>query len=274
MRVLLASPFFADHWDAGHYWLRALNRLGHSVLGWDYRLDYTPPPGEYDLALVIKGSRRVSELLHGPLVCYWPDQLGRGPAEEEDLSRYDRVYTMARPTPPGMIWLPGAWEPQVHGDRRNRKGAPVWDSIFIGTWTPYKEQMLRVIQPQHLFGNSWPFSMAPGMATYLHRFAQLLADSRVAVNVHRVPDAGLTRRFFEFIACTFTISDRAPGVAEVLGTQLADKVTFITPEHGRELLLKYLADPGERQRLWQAEQKAIANYTYEHLAGRIIEDMT
>ena len=271
MRVLLASPFFADHWDAGHYWLRAFNRLGHSVLTWDYRMDVTPPPGDYDLALVLKGSRRVSELLHGPRICYWPDQLGRGPAEEEDLSLYDRVYTMARPTPAGMIWLPGSWEPAVHGARRNRRGSPVWDSIFIGTHTPYKEQVLRVIQPQHLFGNGWPASMSPRNATYLHEFAQLLADSRVAINVHRLPTAGLTRRFFEFIACTFTISDRAPGVEEILGKDLADKVCFTTPEEGRDLLLKYLADREERQWLWQAEQKAIAGYTYEHLAQEALK---
>jgi hypothetical protein len=63
-------------------------------------------------------------------------------------------------------------------------------------------------------------------------------------------------------------------VVEILGEELAEKVSFETPREGRKVIDYYLNSPNrgeERERLFRQEKKAIASYTYTHLAFSIID---
>ena len=266
MRILLASPFYSQHWDAGHFWARALSRLGHELVLWDYRIDRDPPNVECDFALVLKGSVNAfqqARRLAPVRVCYWPDALGREPVTEQFMfSTCDRVYTMVRPTPEGMTWLPGAYDERIH---RPSTLAFQRSSIFCGTYTARKQRFLDVIQPADLFGNDWPDPIVR-RPRYLHEYVEMLSRSQVAVNIHRADGIGLTRRFFEFMACTFTISDRIPGVEEILGKELADLVSFTTPEEGRDKLAHFLKHPALCRELHEQETAKIRGYTYIDLA--------
>lgn len=266
--ILLASPFYAQHWDAGHFWARALSRLNCSLLLWDYRIDPAPPLAQYDAALVLKGQPDTPEQLLSSAykMCYWPDAFGRLPEAEAALRGYDRVYTMVRPTPEGMVWLPGAYDPVVHYPRAE-DGRMLFDTLFIGTATAYKRQMLDELQVRIVFGNGW------NQAIYLHEYAHTLSRALIAVNVHREPAVGVTRRLFEYISCTFTLTDLPPGVVEVLGPELADLVGFRTPQQGRERIAYYLAHPKDRAEVWAAERRAIRQYTYGALATSILEHL-
>ncbi len=288
MKILLASPFYSQHWDAGHYWARAFSRLGHELVLWDYRADLFPPDNvSCDLAVVMKGDRHtlIPKEVAPIRVCYWPDSFERGPDDgdgqppanfpkpEELLETYDIVFTPIRPTPEGLVWLPGAWDEKVHV-RHKLQPWQIYESIFVGTHTDRKEAFLRDLRPQCIAGNGWDNS--PGervlRALYLHDYVGLLSSYLLLINVHR-DNIGLNRSLFEMMACGFTITDRVPGVVEILGEELAEQVTFETPEEGRELKDRYLGKTAAmaREVLWDLEKKAIENYTYVHLARSIVD---
>lgn len=296
MKILLASPFYSQHWDAGHYWARAFSRLGHELVLWDYRTDASPPDGtRCDLAVVMKGNPYVGAVASAVAqqsVCYWPDSFERGPDDgdqppanfpkpEELLKSYDIVFTPIRPTPEGLVWLPGAWDEKVHV---RQDAIEFRDALFAGTRTDRKAEFLKSISPLHVFGNGWTNtderdvvasigSLGHHGPRYLHDYVATLSSYLIAINVHR-DNIGVNRRLFEMMACGFTITDRVPGVVEILGEELAEKVTFETPEEGREMKDRYLGRHlAEVAVLWDLEKKAIANYTYIHLARSIIDQV-
>lgn len=274
MYILLASPFFSQHWDAGHFWARALSRLGHRLTLWDYRADAEPPAGSWEVGLVLKGDAETPAKLRPAcvkLVCYWPDRWGRALEAEASLEKYDAVYTPVRPTPAGARWLPGAWDETVHTPGPGPEHVSA-DSIFVGTATDRKAEFVDVIMPTRLFGNGWlNYARALVQPVYLREYASFLNQSRVAINIHRDDEVGLNRRFFEMVACTFTITDLVPGVEEILGPELTEKVAFSTPAEGAKLLALYLAHPEEATELWRAERTAIAGHSYRHLAVQLLE---
>ena len=282
MNILLVTPLYSQHYDAGHFWLRALNQLGHTVAVWDYRREPGPPPVKPDFTLVLKGEGIDPRTLRRPRVCYWPDALERTPGVQDVLQDYDRVYTPVRPTPPGMTWLPTGWDPAIHGCTGAPRDIP---SLYIGTNnSPRKREFIMAIWPQVIAGNGWEeeaITIRPGQPQYrlpphyLHDFVALASRAKVAINIHQGP-AGLNRKLFELIPSAFTITDRVPGVEEVLGGDIAphlgyDKVSFTTPEEGRALLDRWLADEKGREALWEKEKVRIAPYTYLNAARQILD---
>lgn len=280
MNILLATPLYSQHYDAGHFWLKALNDLGHYVRVWDYRLFPTPPPDRGDFTLVLKGESVDPRLLGRPRICYWPDALERTPGVQDVLQDYDRVYTPVRPTPPGMTWLPTGWDPAIHGCTGAPRDIP---SLYIGTNnSPRKVEFLKVIDPWAVAGNGWGYPGTGVVAVmglrppksafpphYLHDFVALTSRAKVAIDIHQGP-AGLNRKLFELIPSAFTIVDRVPGVEEVLG-DITDQVSFATPEKGRALLEQWLINTRGREALWEKEKVRIAPYTYLNAAKKVLE---
>lgn len=287
MKILLATPLYASHWDAGHFWLKALNGLGHTVLVWDYRLNPLPRCFQTDFTLVMKGESIDPEMLPHPRVCYWPDALERTPGIEKLLSQYDKVFTPVRPTPAdmewlpsgGMEWLPSGWDEDIHRYTGAEKDIP---SVYIGTYNSWRKvEFLRAIRPDRLVGNGWDlvsddiyagsgqsFGLLPPQ--YLHDFVALASRAQVLINIHQGP-VGLNRKIFEMISCGLTITDRVPGVEEIFGQDLAQLVSYRTPEEGHKLLKAWLGRPQkERDEIWQLEKKAIEPYTYREAAERIL----
>ena len=276
MNILLVTPLYSQHYDAGHFWLRALNQLGHTVAVWDYRRDLNPPPIHPGFPLLLKGAGIDPRTLRRPRVCYWPDALERTPGIQDVLQAYDRVYTPVRPTPPGMTWLPTGWDPTIHGCTGVPRDIP---SLYIGTNnSERKREFVDTIWPNTVAGNGWetpavviklghPRSDLP--PHYLHDFVALASRARVAIDIHQGP-AGLNRKLFELIPSAFTITDRAPGVEEVLG-DIADQVSFTTPEQGQALLERWLINTNGREALWEKEKVRIAPYTYLNAARKMLD---
>lgn len=263
--VLLATPFLANHVDAGWFWLAALGRQGVATIAWDYRRE---PQAAHsaDLMLAMK-TPPYPDRFHGYTAAYWPDELGRDPESEAWLPQYERVYTCLRPTPPGMTWLPTAYDPHVHYPRNAPKER---DMVFIGTATDRKRDFLKEMAkaaPLTLFGNGWKDS-GP---VYLEDYCVALSSAKIAINIHR-GEVGLNRRVFEAMACTFTLTDRVAGIAELLGPSLAAKVSFSTPKHGRELAERYINDEPARRELWAMEREAIRGFTYDAAVQRVLSD--
>lgn len=268
MKILLATPFMAQHADAGLFWAKALCELGHSLILWEYRLNPEPPKADYDFALILKGESIDPGKLKSPKVVYWPDALERTPGIEDLLKHYDKVFTPVRPTPDWMEWLPTGWDPAIHRDLSLERSIP---SIYIGTANSgYKINMITEINPSWVGGNEWEYyvqrekPVAP--ATYLHELVGILNRGKILIDVHQSPSVGLNRKFFEMIACGFTIVDRVPGVREILNL---DGVTFESPEHAKWLIEYYLLHPEERQKIWELEKKRIQPYTYRAAAERV-----
>jgi len=276
MQILLGSRFYADHWDVGHFWARAFSRLGHSLVMWDWGIDPYPPDTAYDVAVILKGDEKSAEKVRGPKLLYFPDDYARFPAIADKMGLYDKVFTMIRPTPAGSIWLPGAWDPAVHYQRP--EVAVRSKATFIGTHTPHKHGILQSICPDAVFGNGWEEQPSwkgtrffPPL--YLHDYARVLSASIVAINVHRVPDIGLTRRIFEFSACTMTISDDVPGVREIFGEALSERMVFQNADEAHHMVARFNADPGYRAETWAMQVKAIDGYTYLDLARTMLEGL-
>ena len=283
MNILLGTPYLSANWfDSGLLWLHALSQLGHSVIMWDHRLEGPATAWltkRIDVALMLKGLPQHVETFKGiahvsqhpvKTISYWPDAFGRTPGLlQQLLDAYDLVATPVRPTPAGCLWLPTGWDWRIHSELP--QVAKTHDSVFIGTATPRKYEYVRVVKPKLLFGNDWSeFGLYGVKPVYLHDYVRTLNMAKVAIHVHRDGDVGVGRRFFEFIACTFTLTDLAPGVEEVLGSDLAAKVGFTTPEEAKEKLRWYLNHPGELQATWKAEKMAIQPYGYEKAANGLL----
>jgi hypothetical protein len=269
----------SNHVDAGLLWAAALGRAGVPIIPWDYRREnYRFDNSTYDL-LALKTPLKIPgrdpkyiDLDRDPWrmpwrACYWPDALGRDPESEAMLKEYDRVYTCLRPTPEGMIWLPTGWDPKVHYQRV--VGEPSFDVVFLGTATPRKAEFLRAVPNKQLviFGNGWGLNEP----AYLEDYCQILSKARISINIHR-DEIGLNRRFFESMACTFTLTDLVPGVEEILGHDLARSVAFSTPTELYELVVYFLdsSHAEERQQLWMQERDAIAPYTYDAAVRKVL----
>lgn len=284
MKILLASPVYSSPWfgswfDCGAFIMKALHQLGHSVAVWDFRLEPLPPVGLYDLAIVWKGNKHVHQTLPHPKVCYWPDKFGRDPENEEGLESYNKVFTPVRPTPEGMEWLPTGWDPDYHKnlhypiERRNL------DILFIGTKSERKLAFLSEIKPDRIYGNGWESSwgvaglVPPRPAVYVQEFVNVLNTHYIAVNIHR-DKVGLNSRLFEFAACTFMVTDRVPGVEEVFGKELAQKISFNTPKQGRAMVEHFYNHPELREELWKQEYEAVKPFTYLEAAKKMIASVT
>ena len=277
MHILLVTPIYSQHYDSGHFWVRALNQLGHFVTVWDYRLDKSPPPfTRYpDLTLVLKGEGLDPHSLPGPRFCYWPDALERTPGIEGVLRGYDKVFTPVRPTPDWMEWLPTGWDPTIHRDLELDR---MIDSIYVGTAnSPYKVNVVSRIRPTLVFGNNWPREVEPSRSgwsrgpIYLNEMVRWFNASKILINVHQSSEVGLNRKFFEMIACGFTLTDHVPGVEDVLGYDLTSEVVFSSVKHARGMIQYYLEHPKEREILWRREREVIEPYTYLKAAERILD---
>jgi len=269
MNILLATPLYSQHYDAGHFWLRALNQLGHSVQVWDYRLDKDPPPFAHypEVTIVLKGENVDPRKLPRPAINYWPDALERTPGIEETLKLYDKAFGLVKPLSDWMEWIPTGWDPAIHKDLGLLKAMR---TIYVGTAnSKYKTDMIHRIKPDLVYGNGWRSSPEFG-PRYLHDLTYVLNHAEVLIDVHQSPDTGPNRKLFEMIACGFTIVDRVPGVEEILGWGLTNQVGFKTPEEARELIKYYLERPKEREKIWQLEREKIQEYTYEKVVKRIL----
>ncbi|GAI99044.1 unnamed protein product, partial [marine sediment metagenome] len=141
-----------------------------------------------------------------------------------------------------------------------------WNSTYIGTANSnYKREMIREIGPDLVCGNGWKIP-----PVYLHELVWYLNKARILIDVHQSPTAGPNRKFFEMIACGFTIVDKVPGVEEILGWGLTNQVSFKTPEEARGLIKNYLERPKERGEIWQLEQEKIQGHTYEKVVRKIL----
>lgn len=268
---LLATPLLSVwHVDSGLFWFRALSEQGVSVILWDYRLSERPPADvQADFSLVLKGDDLDPAVLPGYKICYWPDDFDRTSGKARSLlGGYDKVLTMVRPTPDGMEWVPLGYDPLIHRAAGLSRHIP---SLMVGTCTPRKLEYARAIQPALIVGNGWDVLEGASGPAYLHEYVALMNRARVIVNVHRSGSVGITRRFFEHMACGFTITDDVPGVREVLGDWLSDRVCYSSPENAREMVAYYEIHPDEREDLWRLEMKVIQPYSYECAVLEMVE---
>lgn len=269
MNILLAVPIFENHWTSGHFWLKAFSQLGHYVCLWDYRLQPDPPNVSYDFAFVHKGYEDTPSKLKGKKVCIWPDAPERTPNIRALHAQYDAVFMSNDPSASWAYFLPGVigWDPDIHKPVAVPKTI---DTIFFGTATARKQEFLRAIRPTMLVGNGWGSNVSPA---YLWDLIHLLSASRVSINVH--PNTvGPNGRLFESMACTFTLTDIVPGVAESIGSELAEKLGFRTPEEGRDKVEYYLGREKEREELFLAGREAIRPHTYLEAAKKVLEVMS
>ena len=273
MKILLVTPLYSQHFDAGWFWFRAFQHLGHEVDVWDYRLDEAPVwKREYDLTLVLKGESVYPDLLPHPCFCYWPDAFNREPGIERKLGAYNKIFTPVRPTPSGMIWLPTGYDPVIHHEVEGKKEIA---SLYIGTNNSLgKALWLEEIGPRVVAGNGW--GLTEGIhdlpPAYLHDFVRLASRAVVGIDLHQ-GEVGLNRKFFEMISCVFTITDKVPGVDEVLGKNLAEAVSFSSPQEAKVMIKHYLIHPDERKLLWDLEKKAIFPYSYTGAVEKVLSHL-
>ncbi len=272
MRILVATPFMASHFDAGFFWIRALVNMMHSVYPWDYRLQTEMPKVDADFSLVFKGESIDPNILPRPRVNVFPDWFGFfPPSVEQRIKQYDLVFhlVLENVKKTGGIWLPGAYDELIHRDLNLRRHI---DTMYIGTAnSDYKVNMIRSIAPQVIAGNNWgTYRINARPAHYLYDFVTLANQAKTLICAHRAPEDGITRKVFELVSCGFTIVDHVPGIEEIF-PGIWDKFTFRTPEEAKELIQYYLSHEAERNELWQKQKKAIEPYSYENCCLKMLE---
>lgn len=272
MKILLATPFMSQHFDAGLFWAKALCDMNHSVVLWDYRMNPEKVlllnNYNYDLTIVFKGEGIDPQTLPHPKLCYWPDDLNRIPGVEDILKQYSKVFTPVRPTPDWMEWLPSGWDPLIHRDLGYARGIY---TTYIGTNnSQYKLETVEGIGPEAIYGNSWPQAeVHAGPAVYLRDFVEVANRSQILIDVHQSSTVGINRKLFEMIACGFTIVDRVPGVEEIF-PDIWNLISFNGVKSANEMITHFLENPKLREELWIEERKAIEPYTYENCVRRLL----
>ena len=275
MNILLCTPIFAQHADAGIFFLAALSRHGHRVTVWDHRHEPVCPKVAVDASIVLKGSFDPAMLPPGKKLAYWPDRLGREPHWEQYLPAYDRVFTCLRPTPPAMVWLPGFFDPLLH--RPDPRLARHFIMLY-GTHTDNKEKVLQSLIPENptmphlpliIFGNGWPERLHTNPPVYMHALVAMLSGALVSINVHRDPGVGLNRRLFESAACAPTLTDDVPGAREVV----PEEMIYSSTQDLRMKIEYLLGDPKRMLDMYQRGRAAIAPYTYEQGVQRMLTEV-
>lgn len=280
MNLLVATPLSADHYDAGHFWVKAFRDLGHAVQIWDYRkcISCYSNFTEVFSIIVFKGEIiEPSWLGFSPKIVYWPDRFERTPGMLEKLVKgYDKVFSPVFPTPEGVEWMPSGWDDEIHVPPPGDK-SKICSSIYVGTNnSDYKRETVEAFKPTMRAGNLWDSNDYGAMPpVYGKDLVKLLHGGKVLIDIHQDPSCGVNRKFFEMASCGFTIVDRVPGIEEILGKELASLVCY-DPEWPAERKLLFLhswieENPKIRERAWQAERKAIQKYTYYNQARRMIQ---
>ena len=271
MKILLASPFFARHWDSGHFWARAFSNLGHSLILWDFRIQAEVPITTWDIAVVMKGGPGIEEAIQEihpcPMLLYYPDDPLRHfdniDYDTNPLPQYEKIFIPCRPTPAYAEWMPTAWDPQIHINAKLEKEI---DVLFVGTGTQRKMDYLQAVeQGVTVFGNQWGEQVRP---LYLYEYVEIMSKSKISINIHQ-DKLGINRRTFESAACTFTLHDDIPGIREIFGP-ISDKILFETPEQLNDMVTYYLSHEEERDSLYQIQRELIEPYTYLSSAQRML----
>jgi hypothetical protein len=279
MRILVATPFMSQHFDAGLFWARVMTNHGHSVYLWDYRLQPSMPHVVPDLTVVFKGESINPDRLPHPRFNYFPDWFSRFPGIEDQLKEYDKVFTPVCPTPSWAVWLPSGWDPDVHRDLQLPR---VKEAFYIGTAnSQYKIDMVKGIDPFYIFGNGWDavkewanvasdrMSRIINPPVYLHEFVHAANQAGLLIDIHQEKTIGLNRKCFEMAACGPTIYDNVPGIEDVFG-DLAPEIVFKSVEAARIKIRLLLEDDKKRAEIWAREREAIRNYTYERCLDKML----
>lgn len=272
MKILLVSPILSSEYDSGKYILKALCELGHYVSVWDYRLqpDRIEFP-EYDLVIVNKGEIVNPEMFEEPRVLWYPDHLSRFDVRDK-LEKYTKVYSINKPEHgyEWVEWLPGCYDPDIHKSLSIERKA---DYIYIGTGNSHRKvKFILDLNPDFVFGNNWISEIQSSPPVYGLKFTWFANNAKILLNIHQ-SDWGTNRKLFELIPCGFTLTDRVEGVEDILG-DLTNKVSFETPEEGKELIFYYLNNEVKREIIWEEEKKAIEKYTYKNQIQKILKEVS
>lgn len=276
MKILLATPFLSQHADAGLFWAKAISTLGHDLRLWDFRHEPEPPAGQWDLGIVMKGENINPSNLRYRRWCYWPDAIARTPGLRGILETYayGRIFSCEIPLPAGWEFFPSGFDPCVHKNicPEDIKARPK-DSLYIGTNnSKRKAEWLDIVKPQYIIGNGWISATGEkSVPAYLENFTDAANYFKVLIDIHAGPTC-VNRKFFEMIACGFTIVDYRPEVELILGKELTEKVSFHTPQEGKAMLDRWLnSSPLERHAVWVEEREAIEPYSYVNVLRRMLE---
>ena len=275
MNILLATPLYTAEWDSGHFVLRALQQLGHQVAVWDYRLDrYWPVQFTFDATIVLQGDGIDPDAMRlpRPRILWHFEVLGEMVDTAEAVRGYDKVFVMSyQNTAPGVEWLPGAYDTNIH--RHDPNAIATWRTLYVGTAnSEEKVAWVSQIQPQGIIGNGWSqFGINALPPMYGPQLAQVVSHANIALNFLRRPGVGPNRKLFELVPCAFTLTEHAEGIEQILGSALAEKVSFSTAGEARELIRHYALHPEERQPVWEMEQNALRRFTYADRVSHLLD---
>ncbi len=262
---------------------RALGERGHRAL-LQVDSEAGDPAAEcLDVLLVLRG-RRAGEPTPGRINLIWqishPEEV-----DAAELNRYDRVLVAStgyaeelrgavRPPVEPLLQFtdPEAFHPVPPSE-------PAHELLFVGNWRGEFRRIvwdaLQAGRPPALYGRGWDL-LAPEHAVAehvphaeLHRLYSscqiLLCDHWEDMRRHGF----VSNKVFDALACgAFVIADDNPALAEELPGAVE---TYSSPGELREKIDRYLADPGERERVAsRGRAMVLAEHTAGHRAEQLI----
>lgn len=269
MKVLLVTPFLTYAWNTGNLILKALGELKHYCIVWDPRASYIPDIHDYDVAIVQKGETVNPEDLKSPKINWFPDRLSRNPELHETLKKYDRIFTWNLPEHEWAEWLPLGFDPDVHRDFGLERR---FDYIYIGTAnSKRKVEWIKQIKPQIIAGSNWEeYGLNVYQPMHIPQFIRFMNLSKIVLNVHESA-WGINDKTFFIPNCSFMLIDDIPGVRELFGDKVADKISFSSPKEANDLIKFYLDNSEERQAAWMKEKEVITPYTCRKQVTKLLE---
>ena len=191
----------------------------------------------------------------------------------EFIDKFDYFFTANKENK--GIWLPGAFDPDVHHPYNAEK---VYDVVFVGAAhsierVKFIKQFMRTFKGRFgLFGNDW---LKYGLRAYplpsFQAFAQIFSTAKIALNIHYdLFGIGTNFKVHEIAGCgsAMLLTDNVVGLEETY--PMAPK--FNSLEECLELTNYYLNNLRERRKLVKEMQKrAYGNYTYKKQIEKMLK---
>jgi spore maturation protein CgeB len=191
---------------------------------------------------------------------------------------------------PRSFYMGHSYDPKRHISQK--RGVEDTDVTFVGTGFPARRKFLEAVNWEGIDVRLWGYwkgvPKRSAIDPYLTRCildntetTALYKRSRIGLQLHRKdkwygfkgeceePAYSLGPRSYELAACgVFQVSDERPELHEVFDGSIP---TFSTPAELEGLIRRYLANPGERQKLAEKQRQAVQPYTFENRIKQALE---
>lgn len=241
-------------------------------------LDAVAKALEPDYVLAIKGrglEPKTIKDIPAKKILWWLDSATRYADFEDCVEAYDKYYVIEEGW--GHPWMAIGIDPSLHRRIETDEEKYKSDVIFAGTAHPKRSKaVVKITQNMpwitKIWGNAW-HPQTPnwqGNAIYWDELYKAYSGAKIILNAHYIKGITPNMRSIEAPASgTMMLSDSGKGLEKCL-RKGKEYVAYDSAKEAKRLILKYLEDEKEREKIAKAGQRKVYR---RHLLSMKLEKM-